>query len=54
MEILQEKYARIKDSLPVRRGNVSLTNRHRTAAKAARDAFSFSPAIVRLLITRRF
>src|ERR1700674_2672115 len=26
MEITQEQYARIKDSLPVQRGNVSLTN----------------------------
>ena len=26
MEITEEKYARIKDSLPVQRGNVSLTN----------------------------
>ena len=26
MEITEEQYARIKDSLPVQRGNVSLTN----------------------------
>ena len=26
MEISEEQYARIKDSLPVQRGNVSLTN----------------------------
>lgn len=26
MEIAEEQYARIKDSLPVQRGNVSLTN----------------------------
>ncbi len=26
MEIREEQYARIKDSLPVQRGNVSLTN----------------------------
>jgi transposase len=28
MEITEEQYARIKDSLPVQRGNVSLTNLH--------------------------
>ena len=26
MEITEERYARIKDSLPVQRGNVSLSN----------------------------
>ena len=62
MEISEEQYARIKDSLPVQCGNVSLTNlqvlkrnpvRSQTGVQVAGTSKAFRPLCHRIY-TRRF